>query len=251
MQSAPVEIRVGWWISGGLHVTLAVIFFFMLIDVKPFMLDFTEMTFAPTGDLESSGGGVLPTLDSGSPVIELPSRPMISETSPLLKLPDKNRPVIDAVSPQERPQFTSSDMLKPGKRASLLPSGSGSKERPSMSALPVEDELLVGNRPEGSSDQLVSDEMFTISWDSGISRAKQSGRLPEFPSDVKRAATVKISFTVAPDGSVVFATPHTKSDPRLEQVSIDALRTWRFTPLESSQEQQNQSGIITFVFKLK
>ena len=243
MQSVRMENRIGWWISGVLHAILAVIFFFMLIDVRPFVLDFTELSFAPASDFESGGGAPLPTLEGGSPVIELPSRPMISETSPLLKLPDRNRPIADAVPPQERPKFTDSDLLKPGKRASLLPSGSGTKERPSMSALPVDDELLTGTRPEASSDQLVSDEMFTISWD--------SGRLPTFPSDVKRTATVKISFTVAPDGTVIFATPHTKSDPRLEQVSIDALRSWRFNPLESSHKQQNQSGVITFVFKLK
>ncbi len=249
-----VQERIGWIISILFHGMLALWLYFMLVDVKPFVLDFTQITFAPVesvNSMDQDGGNLLPTLEGGSPIIELPSRPMITATSPLLKLPERNRPVIESLPTRKRAELTDKMVIKPGKRTVSIPTGSGSKLRPSMESLSLDDELLTGNRNDAMSEQLVEGEMFTISWDEGAPRNKLSGSLPSFPSNVNRAATVKLSFAVAPDGSIVFTTPFTKSDPKLEKVSMDALRSWRFSPLEKSQLQTNQHGVITFVFKLQ
>jgi TonB family protein len=114
----------------------------------------------------------------------------------------------------------------------------------------VNDAWLEGDRQAAISGKLAGDDMFSIAWEGPV-RVKVSGALPEFPPGVNRAATVKLSFEVAPDGSVTFTAPVTKGVPELEKVSMAALRAWRFNALDPSQPQVKQRGEITFIFRLK
>jgi TonB family protein len=75
--------------------------------------------------------------------------------------------------------------------------------------------------------------------------------LPEYPPDVSREVRIRLDFQVRPDGSVGMITPITKGETTLENLAIETLRTWRFSPLDPSQPQGTQSAVITFVFTLK
>lgn len=75
--------------------------------------------------------------------------------------------------------------------------------------------------------------------------------LPTYPSGTQREAVVKISFTVLPDGRIGRMIPVQKGDPVLEDITIKAMRQWRFSALPASEEQKNAQGIITFIYKLR
>lgn len=175
---------------------------------------------------------------------------MLEDESPLLQLPDRDRPPIEAAIPRYRPEEILPEQTRNGQRMLLPSTIPGRSDRPLPTPLPVESSWLEGERQQVMSSKLIGDEMFSINWE-GQQRVKTSGDLPKFPSGVNRAATVTLTFEVAPDGVVSFASPTTKGVPELEQVSIEALRKWRFNVLDLSMPQVKQRGEITFVFTLK
>ncbi|PID27906.1 MAG: hypothetical protein CSB55_06915 [Candidatus Cloacimonadota bacterium] len=79
-------------------------------------------------------------------------------------------------------------------------------------------------------------------------RAIKKKFLPEYPQGIHKNVTVKIKFEVTPDGKVVFPVVLKKADPLLEKTATESLKKWRFS---RTSIQKNQTGYITFVFKLK
>lgn len=75
--------------------------------------------------------------------------------------------------------------------------------------------------------------------------------IPQYPRGLQREAVVKIRFTVLPDGTIGSMIPVQKGDPVLEEITMKALRKWRFNPLLPSSEQKKVEGIITFRYELK
>lgn len=63
--------------------------------------------------------------------------------------------------------------------------------------------------------------------------------------------SIKLKFWVRPDGWVGKVVPLTKGDAKLEELSIDYLKRWRFSPLPEEVEQVNQWGLITITFRTK
>jgi len=220
------------------------------MQIQPFLLDFTPVNFAPLMTVDKSSASALAALESGVPLVELPRRPMLDDTSPLLQLPDRARPPVEAVIPRDRPEDARRDLPSAGRRTLIPTAQAGRSDRPAATPMPVNDSWLEGEQRQAMSGKLTGDEMFTISWD-GPSRLKVSGTLPEYPPGVNRDATVKLAFDVAPDGAVTFVSPNTKGVPELEMASINSLKTWRFNTLDPSQPQIKQRGEITFVFRLK
>lgn len=74
--------------------------------------------------------------------------------------------------------------------------------------------------------------------------------LPQYPKGLQREATLKFRFFVSSDGSVVSIIPLQKGDPQLEEITIEALYKWKFTPLPPPS-QEMQEGVITFIYKLE
>jgi TonB family protein len=72
--------------------------------------------------------------------------------------------------------------------------------------------------------------------------------LPKFPADVNVSATIKLRFEVSPDGTVTKITPIQRADPRLEKAAIEALKKWRFNPIEGNTIMV---GTIPLTFRLK
>jgi TonB family protein len=75
--------------------------------------------------------------------------------------------------------------------------------------------------------------------------------VPQYPEGLQKEAVVRIRFTVLPNGLVGEMVPLLKSDPTLERISLEALRQWRFNPLDENDEQVTQQGIITFRYVLR
>lgn len=86
-----------------------------------------------------------------------------------------------------------------------------------------------------------------IEWGGGGNRIVLVKKVPSYPPGVNTAAQIKIRFTVLPDGTVSKMVPLQKADPRLEKAAMDALRQWRFNPLNRNVEMV---GVIPITFQL-
>jgi len=241
--------RIGLATSLVGHGLLALILLLVTLDIKPFQLEFTMISFSAAGAGEPAAG-VFREFRGEEPLIELPRRPMLEETSALLKLPEETRETVEPALPQERLSLTDVAKVAPRSRGLLTAITSDKRERADIKPLEVGNELMEAGPPDLLGQSLTGDEMFSVSWE-GTPRTKISGELPKFPAGVERGAKVNISFTVAPDGAVVFVAPAAKGLPQMEKAAMDALRGWRFNALEKSQSQVNQKGVAIFVFQLR
>lgn len=73
--------------------------------------------------------------------------------------------------------------------------------------------------------------------------------LPNYAEKVN--ATIQMQIIVDPQGNVRSVTPPRKGNPQLEAAVMQALRRWRFNPLQPNEPQENQFGIVTFRFRLQ
>lgn len=87
-----------------------------------------------------------------------------------------------------------------------------------------------------------------IDWGGGGNRVLLSKKLPKFPKSVKSNARIELRFKVLPDGTVSQVIPLQKADPALEQAAINAIKQWRFNPL---QEDKEMWGTIPLTFILR
>ena len=109
------------------------------------------------------------------------------------------------------------------------------------------DSLLVGSQKM----DIEPSEEFEIDWIGDIKREISHKKLPEFPPDVQREATIKIQFTVLPNGLIGSAVLMQKGDTKLENITLETFKSWRFNPLPEYTNATPQTGTITFRFKLE
>ena len=242
--------RTGWVVSIVVHLLLVLAFIATKLDLKPFDLDFTPVTFAPISEELEGSGASSEKWGGAKPLVDLPQRPMLEETSPLLKLPESTRQAVIAPSDLGKPDISKIETLRPGKRVNPKSLVSGKPERAPMKPIPLSDKELFGKRSDVIGKEIAQHEAFTIEW-KGLARFKSTGELPEYPPNVNREAIVRLSFTVSPGGGVILVKPVTKGEPELEKVAISALRSWRFNRLDEAETQNNQQGVITFRFLLE
>jgi protein TonB len=74
---------------------------------------------------------------------------------------------------------------------------------------------------------------------------------PPPPYSEKVNALIKVRITVDPRGRVIRQIPLLKGNPSLEQAVLETLREWRFNPLPPNAPQENQTGVVTFRFRLE
>lgn len=67
---------------------------------------------------------------------------------------------------------------------------------------------------------------------------------------IRVEAEIEVTVWVLPNGTVDRATPSVKGDAELEQIAIQYLKQWRFSPLPKDQAQVEQWGTIPIRFKL-
>lgn len=83
----------------------------------------------------------------------------------------------------------------------------------------------------------------------GLDRDPQFAPLPAYTENVN--AQIRVRITVDPDGRIVRRVPLIKDNPKLESAVMDALQRWRFNPLPPGAPQENQTGTVTFTFRLE
>jgi TonB family protein len=243
------------------HGVLLVLFLLLTVDFRPVVEEFAEVTF--------SGGWLAPTrqpepLPQQAPAEEAPA---VEETSPPLpeeiELPERREMDLNEQEIIEKVQSEPEKIVTPGnimkkipETSPLLPATPATGQAFSRQEKQVEkglfqkqldEKLLQGTQKI----QLDANREFEIDWEGEFQREVYQKRLPEFPPDVQREATIKIQFSVLPSGLVGSAMLLQKGDTRLENLTLEAFKTWRFNPLPDYLEQVNQNGVITFRFKLK
>lgn len=85
-----------------------------------------------------------------------------------------------------------------------------------------------------------------IEWGGGGNRTVLNKVLPPSPDALTKLVSIKIKFTVNPDGTVGDMRPMTKGDPALEGLSMKTLKKWKFNRLDADIQM---TGTITFTFK--
>jgi protein TonB len=83
----------------------------------------------------------------------------------------------------------------------------------------------------------------------GLDRDPQFAPLPSYTEKVN--ARIRVRITVNPEGRIVRRIPLIKDNPELEAAVMDALQRWRFNALPPAAPQENQTGTITFTFRLQ
>jgi protein TonB len=83
----------------------------------------------------------------------------------------------------------------------------------------------------------------------GIDRIPIRTELPAYEERVN--AIIQVQITVDPRGRIVRIVPLRKGNPTLEQAVMEALRQWQFNPLAPNVPKENQTGRITFRFRLE
>ncbi|MEO0070758.1 MAG: TonB family protein [candidate division WOR-3 bacterium] len=81
---------------------------------------------------------------------------------------------------------------------------------------------------------------------------KVKPRYPKWALEQRVSGTVTVRIWVMPNGKVK-GTPQVLSSsgyPDLDQVVIEAVRSWEFAPLGAGVKQEDQWGDITFIFQL-
>jgi len=115
--------------------------------------------------------------------------------------------------------------------------------------------ITVGEQPGAGMETRIigADEVINFVIEGEIKGRKiLSNPLPEYPEGLNKNATIKIAFEVLPNGAVSSTgmIPIRKEDAVLEELAMNSLKLWRFSRLPESNNQ-NQKGIITFIFKVK
>ncbi|RMG60819.1 MAG: TonB family protein [Calditrichaeota bacterium] len=249
-----------------IHLLLLLAFLWLKVDFRPVVSEFVELSFAGVSSLENR---------EAEPPRE--QRPVLAEPSlvsrPLSQQP--NRPDVNLPERRELavPEETILENIEPPleKPEEAL---HGEKPRP-VATLPrrpeqptaLDEPILRGEkttpvnlfnrkitpRPVEGTPKVVVPlrENFEIDWQGNLQREIYQKRLPEFPPGVQREATIRIRFSVLPNGLVGSTVLLQKGDTQLENLTLEAFKTWRFNPLPPSVPQTEQTGIITFHFKLK
>ncbi|MDZ7371587.1 MAG: energy transducer TonB, partial [candidate division KSB1 bacterium] len=154
------------------------------------------------------------------PPVEMPKRAH-SEEKPLLK---ENKP---AEKPFPAAQQQPKEAAQPAEKAPSSATG----EQPSENTTPSQtDNPLNGQGADNRTP-------YTIEGDAAQRRIIAQ-YIPDYPPGLQREAVVKIRFWVAPDGRITQMIPVIKGDPKLEAITMDALRRWRFSALMPHEEQK-------------
>ncbi len=243
------------------HGLLLLLFLFIQIDFRPVMEEFAEVTF--------SGGWLAPSREPEVPRPETlqEEESQVEEVSPPLpekiELPERRQldlneqEIIDKVQPETEKFVTPGNIMKkvpttvPALPKTELTGPALTRQEKQVEKgifqKQLDEKLLQGTQKI----QIDARREFEIDWEGEMVREIYQKRLPEFPPDVQREATIKIQFTVLPNGLVGSAILLQKGDTRLENLTLEAFKTWRFNPLPDYVDQVGQTGVITFRFKLK
>jgi TonB family protein len=242
------------------HGLLVLLFLLIHINFRPVIEEFTEIAFA--------GSWVAPPRETTQEADELSEEDLIQEeiNQPLpeeIELPERReldlneQDIIEKVQPEPEKLMMPGNIVKetpvtkpPLPKTQTSGPTLARKEKDVEQGIfqkQLDQKLLQGNQ----SIEVDASREFEIDWEGELKREIYQRRLPEFPPDVQREAIIKIKFTVLPNGLVGSAIILQKGERKMENLTLEAFKTWRFNPLPGYAAQVAQSGVITFRFKLR
>ena len=179
--------------------------------------------------------------------VELPKRRMMEqeETEPLPRESEKLTPTAERLTDSNKRKVLNENHYEGREIAESIP---GDRVTAGTSKIPQSSKELAPSQDIGGPTTI---EPFFIEGDVA-QRKIEKKIIPKYPAGLQKEATVKIRFTVLPDGRVGEMIPLLKGgDATLEQTTMNALRQWRFNPLSPSAPQVRVQGIITFNYLLR
>ncbi len=242
------------------HLLLLLLFWLIHVRFQPMVEEFTEVTISggweaparitePAPQRETAETETVPQQQSHLPEkLELPERRELDLNEE--EIVEKVQPESEKFTPPAHIEKKTTVAPPPAlKHPATAPTFTRREKAVDKGLFKkrLDEKLLQGTQKVS----LNIDRQFEIDWEGEIKREIYQKRLPEFPPDIQREATIKIRFTVLPNGLVGQAVLLQKGDTRLENLTLEAFKTWRFNPLPDYVEQQPQTGVITFHFKLK
>ncbi len=247
-----------------IHGVLILLFLWITVDFNPQISEFVDVAFSAgfEGSLSAPPG----KLASPNEAKAAPAETKAAQNQPPVALPERRESQLpeeeirETIAPESEKTFqpTTQERLIspsalpeiPATTATSAPAPLAKQEKPLPRGLFKKSDA---SRPLSGAEKVTREvtRNFEIDWEGEIQREIYQMRLPEFPPDVQREAVIKIKFTVLPDGTIGSAILMQKGDTRLENLTLEAFKTWRFNALPPSVAQIPQTGIITFRFKLK
>ena len=165
--------------------------------------------------------------------VDLPDAPEISADEPPVETPETEIEAIKPDDPEEDKEIEEEEKEDP---KPIKPLGSGNVE---------------GNAgaEEGDQGETADEDKAAPFQIEGLNRTPVRVVRPVYTDKVN--VTIRVRVTVNPKGEIVQQIPLLKGNPRLEQSVLKALQGWRFNPLPPNVPQENQTGTVTFRFRLE
>ena len=171
--------------------------------------------------------------------------------------PDESKPV---ELPDQAEEVQDPETVEAPETEAISPEVAEEEEEPEPEPEPQPEERVV--RPLGSG--ALTDEQAEESGDEGpgtdeeraapfqiegLNRSPVTTPVPEYTEQVN--ALIRVRITVDPQGRIIQRVPLIRGTPSLDRAVMEALQSWRFNPLPPEAPQENQTGVITFRFRLR
>ena len=232
------------WIGLGssllLHAGLAILFAFLTASKpRPAQLGYVEVEFG-----EFSPGQPVDAAEQ----VEETTAPEPQEETP--------EPETEPEEPAEEPESEPVNLPEEEQSEETVPPTEEETTVPEAEAQPESEQEADRQEPSeesgeesgdpGSGTQEEAAAPYNIE---GLDRDPQRAPLPQYAEKVN--ARIQVQITVNPEGRIVRRVPLKKGSPTLEAAVMDALQQWRFNALPPGAPQENQTGTITFTFRLE
>ena len=244
------------WISlgttTGIHLLLLLIFAFLSAN-RPDVpqIGYMEVEFGPLAQ-----GQPVEAAEEPAPAEPAPESPEPSEKSePVEEAPKEPVELPDADNTNEEAVPPTDEDTEEATPESETETESETGDDTPESDPEADDAAEVDDTPtdEGETEGepgTATDEDQSAPYDiEGLNRDPQFAPLPTYNEQVN--ARVRVRITVDPQGNIVRRLPLIKGDPALDEAVMNALSRWQFNALPEGAPQENQTGIITFTFRLE
>ena len=245
-----------------IHLVLFIIFFLFQVSTKLDIPEFVEVSFT-RGNVAKAATRPKPITTQpaqpkpSQPVeetkeeettikekIQLPQRRMLEDEQPDLNIKRGEKKLPTSQIPTQTPNRTTQNPT----RDRFVPEAErGQKEVVDPGQVSQTDKLIPDASQSGKPGLAQSFEIEG----KAAERKILNKNLPAYPEGYGKEGTIRIRFTILPNGMVGETIPVLKTDAVLEQHAMTALKKWRFNPVPQSAAQERVEGIITFRYKLK
>jgi protein TonB len=232
---------IGFGASVVLHALLALLFGVITASrPQPAQLGYVEVEFG-----EFSPGRPVEAAEE-APETTTPEEPQEPQPEPEKEPEPETTPDPEPVEePTEEP--TSDETIPPTEEESTQPEPQEEQEQ-EQSAEEQEPSEEPGEQEGDPGTGATEDKSAPYNIE-GLDRDPVFAPLPDYNANV--SARIRVQITVDPQGRIVRRVPLIKGNPQLEASVMNALQRWRFNALPSGAPQEEQTGVITFTFRLE